>query len=410
MNPTVASPAVPRRHPDSPRKVPGLRPFALLMGIGKPSPRQWRVLGEALLVGDEPMDRLVDWMCTEGSDRTRPLFERALHAGIASVPEAPEPLREFFVRYETVPEWVDWAKIRRAERVFRAGGADGLYIARDVALLGGYLASGFNKTLVRTGALEKGPAKRFAETLQWALDVSSEEGMRPLGPGYRSTIRVRLIHAFVRRHVAALPDWDTAEWGVPINQTDMAATLVGALISPFVGAMPMGIVPTRADLDAAAHLTRYVGWLIGVRDEWLPNGFRDAVRLLYHCMTAITNPDETTPQLAMPMGDDPLGWHFRSMPGLRGRIARAQHLSIASTFLGPQAMRRLGLPAYMPPWYPLLRIPVNLAHSGAALLLPGGADRAAARGRREQEEFLRLLVGDEQAVIGESVRHVSDAA
>ncbi|MGY2062825.1 oxygenase MpaB family protein, partial [Nocardia gipuzkoensis] len=188
MNPTI-----PRRHPASPRKVPGLRPFALLMGIGAPSPRQWDALGEALLVGDEPMDRLVEWMYAEGAQRTRPLFERALAEGIAAVPEAPEPLREFFARYETPPDWVDWDKIRRAERVFRMGGTDGLYIARDVSLLGGYLASGFNKTLVRTGALEKGPAKRFAETLQWALDVTSDDGMLPGGLGYRSTIRVRLI-------------------------------------------------------------------------------------------------------------------------------------------------------------------------------------------------------------------------
>lgn len=404
------NPAVPHRHPDSPRQVPGLRPFARLMRIGNPSPQQWRELGAALLVGDEPMDRVVDWMYAEGVERTRPLFEQALREGIAAVPHAPEPLREFFLRYETVPDWVDWDRIRRAERVFRMGGTDGLYIARDVSLLGGYLASGFNKTLIRTGALEKGPAKRFAETLQWALDVTSDDGMRPLGVGYRSTLHVRLIHGFVRRHVAALPDWDADEWGVPINQTDMAATLVGALIAPFIGAMPMGIVPVRADLEAGAHLARYVGWLIGVRDEWLPDGFRDAVRILYHCMTAITNPDETTPQLAMPMGDDPLGWHYRNFPALRGRIARAQHLSVASTFLGPRAMRQLGLPPYMPPWYPLLRIPVNLTRSGAALLLPGGVERAAARGRREQEAFLRQLIGERPAVIGDSAKHVSHAA
>ncbi|MFF0493457.1 oxygenase MpaB family protein [Nocardia sp. NPDC004068] len=406
----MSNPAVPRRHPATPRKVPGLRPFAVLLGIGRPDAQRWRELGEALLIGDEPMDRLVEWMSAEGMAHTRPLFERALAEGVDAVPDAPEPLRAFFLRYETPPDWVDWERIRRAEKVLRVGGTDGLYIARDVALLGGYLASGFNKTLIRTGALEKGPAKRFAETMQWALDVASDDGMRPGGVGYRSTLRVRLIHALVRRHVAALPDWDEAEWGVPINQTDMAATLVGALISPFVGAMPMGIVPAPGDLDAAAHLTRYVGWLIGVREDWLPNGFRDAVRILYHSMCAITNPDETTAQLAMPMGDDPLGWHYRNLAGLRGRVARAQHLSIASAFLGPKAMRQLGLPAYMPPWYPLLRIPVNLTRSGAALLLPGGFERAAVRGRREQEAFLRTLIGERDAVIGDSAQHVTHAA
>ncbi|MEU6558638.1 oxygenase MpaB family protein [Nocardia nova] len=393
-------PEIPLRHPTSPRPVPGLRPVALVLGLRKPSHDQWRELGQLLEVGDEPMDRLVDWMVTEGTDRTRPLFEHALRGGIARVPGAPRPLREFFESVETPPDWLDRAKVHRGEKIFRAGGADGLYIARDVSFLGGYLASGFNKTLIRTGALEKGPARRFAETLQWALDVTSDNGMAALGPGYRSTIRVRMIHSFVRRHVAAMPDWERAEWGLPINQTDMAATLVGALIAPFIGAAALGILPSPRELDAAAHLTRYVGWLIGVQERLLPKSFRDAVRILYHCLTAITNPDETTPRLAVPMADDPLTWHYPDHPALRGRIARARHLSVAGTFLGPSAMRDLGLPRLVLPWYPLLRIPVNLLRCLAARALPGGMDRAALRGRREQEAFLRMLAGTETAEIG----------
>ncbi|MGW0354585.1 oxygenase MpaB family protein [Nocardia nova] len=394
---------IPLRHPASPRKVPGLRPVALALGLRKPSPEQWRHLGDSLRIGDEPMDRLVEWMVTAGTDRTRPLFEQALRAGIAHTPGATEPLREFFDLVETPPGWVDREKVRHGERVFRMGGADGLYIARDVSFLGGYLASGFNKTLIRTGALEKGPARRFAETLQWALDVTAEDGMADRGLGYRSTIRVRLIHSFVRRHVAAMPDWREAEWGLPINQTDMAATLVGALIAPFVGAMAMGIVPTPREMAAAAHLTRYVGWLIGVRDELLPENFRDGVRILYHCLTAITNPDETTPQLAVPMADDPLRWQYPNFRRVRGHLARSQHLSVSSAFLGPRAMRDLGLPRFVPPWYPLLRIPVNLVRCLTARVVPGGMIRAEIRGRTEQERFLRTVIGADSAEIGGSL-------
>ncbi|MFC8046691.1 oxygenase MpaB family protein [Nocardia sp. NPDC057353] len=392
---------VPSRHPERPRKAPGLGPFALLLGIGKPSAERWRQLGESLLVGDEPMDRLVDWMYAEGMRSTRPLFEQALRTGIDSVPEAPEPLRAFFTAVEATPDWVDPELLRRGERVFRSGGTDGLYFARDVSFLGGYLASGFNKTLLRTGALEKGPAQRFAETLQWAMDVATENGMAKFGRGYRSTLHVRLIHGLVRRHVAGMPDWRGDEWGLPINQTDMAATLVGALLAPFVGGMALGIIPSRADTAAAAHLTRYVGWLIGVRDEWLPTDFRDGVGILYHCLSAITNPDDTSRQLALPMADDPLDWHYPNLPELRGKIARSQHLSITSAFLGPKAMRTLGLPAHLP-WYPALRIPVNLARSALVRVVPGGVDRAAVKGRSEQEEFLRLLIGETEATIGES--------
>jgi hypothetical protein len=401
---------IPTRHPEQPRAVPAIvRSFALLLGIGNPTPEQWRRLGERLTVGDEPMDRLVEWMSAAGMEQTRPLFDRALTEGIANVPDAPDPLREFFIQIETTPDWVDPDKLRKGACALRRGGADGMYIARDVALLGGYQFSGFNKTLVRTGALEKGSNKRFAETMQWAMDVISEGGLDPIGIGYRSTIRVRLIHAFVRRHVAAMPDWRGDEWGVPVNQTDMAATLVGAIISPPAGAIGMGILLTPAELDGIAHLTRYVGWLIGVQDEWLPHTFRDGVRILYHTLTALAEPDESTKQLAVPMVDDPMAWHYRRMPGLRRRIARAQHLSVTSGFLGPRAMRALGL-AYVPPWYPLLRVPVNVTRSIAAMTLPGEMKRAVTRGQRQQETLLRTMIGDSEARIGDSAAHVSRVA
>lgn len=399
---------VPTRHPDAPVKVPGLRPFAMLMGIGAPDAGQWAAMGASLLVGDEPMDTLVDWMIDTGMAATRPLFERALCSGIEAVADAPTPLRDFFTVVESTPDWVDPDLVAHGEQVLRRGGYDGLYLARDVSFLGGYLASGFNKTLLRTGALEKGPAQRFAETMQWALDV--QNGMEKFGPGYRSTLHVRFVHSLVRRHVAAMPDWDGDAWGLPINQTDMAATLVGALIAPFIGGMAMGIVPSRADREAAAHLARYVGWLMGVGDEWLPTGFRDSVRILYHCMSSITNPDETTRRLAVPMADDPLTWNYPNLPWLRGRIARAQHLSIASMYLGPAAMRQLGLPPYMPPWYPLLRLPVNLVRSAAVRVSPAARRVAEQRGIREQEAFKRLLVGSGPAEVGRSAHHLQQTA
>jgi len=401
---------IPARHPATPLAVPAVvRMFAQLMGLREPAPEQWRRLGERLTVGDEPMDGLVEWMASAGMQQMRILFDRAAAEGIDNVPEAPEPLREFFIGVESAPDWVDWDKVRKGQRALRRGGADGMYIARDVSLLGGYQFSGFNKTLLRTGALEKGSNQRFAETMQWAMDVIADGGLVPCGIGYRSTLRVRLIHAFVRRHVAAMPDWRSDEWGLPVNQTDMAATLVGALIAPPAGAMGMGIVPAPGDLDAIAHLTRYVGWLIGVQDEWLPHNFRDGIRVLFHTATALSIPDDSTQQLSVPMAEDPLSWHYRGARGLRRRLAWAEHLSVTSGFLGPRAMRTLGL-SYVLPWYPLLRIPVNVGRSVAAIALPGGRDRAATRGQREQKALLRTIIGDGEAKIGDSASHMSSVA
>ena len=402
---------IPARHPDRPQPVPAaISSFATMLAIGKPDSAQWQRLGERLGAGDEPMDALVAWMSETGTKQLRPLFDRALADGIASVPEAPEPLRRFFENVEATPDWVDHEALRVGQRTLRRGGADGMYIARDVALLGGYQFAGFNQTLLRTGALEKGSNQRFAETMQWALDVIDDGGLDTFGSGYRSTIRVRFVHAMVRRHVQALPDWRPEQWGLPVNQTDMAATLVGALIAPVLAGLAMGIVATPAELSSVAHLTRYVGWLMGVQDEWLPRSFRDSVRILYHTSTALAVSDETTRQLSVPMARDPLTWHYPTAAGLRRRVAWAQHLSVTTAFLGPRVMRTLGLPAYMPPWYPVLRIPVNGVRSIAALVLPCGSERAADRGFREQKALLRTMIGGDEATIGASASHLRGVA
>ena len=386
-----------------------VRLYARALRIGAPSDHEWAMFGDALTAGDPEMDQLVAWMGTDDGKGSRAMFARALEHGIDAVPEAPAPLRDFFTRIEDTPAWVDHDKIRRGQRALRTTGADGAYLGRDVALLGGYIFSGFNKTLVRTGALEKGSNKRFAETYAWALDVFKDGGLEPQGIGYRSTLRVRMIHAYVRAHVAAMPDWQTEDWGLPVNQTDMAATLLGTFIAPVMGAPGMGILAWPADVEAVAHLTRYVGWLIGVREDLLPTTYRDAVGLLFHLMMALSEPDETTQMLSIPMAQDPLDWDFGRFEGVRRRLARSQHLSITGAYLGPRTMRALGLPAFVPPWYPLMRIPINATGSVVAMLTPGGMDRRADRGERAAHEFMRRL-GVGQAAIGESARHVTHAA
>lgn len=387
-----ASQPVPQRHPSVPQPVPpGIAMISRVLGVPGPDAAGFHRLGELLLAGDPLMDDFVEWMSSgAGSAPVRPQFEQALAHGIDSVEDPPAPLAELFTELERTPDWVDPHRLATAAAAMRAGGADGLYIARDAALLGGYQFAGFNQTLLRTGALEKGSNTRFAETSQWALDVIAPHGLDKFGPGYRSTIRVRFIHSIVRRHVAALPDWDVDRWGLPINQTDMAATLVGALVAPSIGGLGIGIVNRPAEYQAIAHLTRYVGWLIGVDDGLLPRDFHDSLRVLLHTSAALATPDETSVRLAQPMIDDPLQWQYAHFAAVRRRIARSQHLSISSGFLGPKAMATLGLPTRVVPWYPMLVLPRNLLRSGVGLL-PGGRRRTAARGYRQARRFMTTM-------------------
>ena len=398
---TNVNAGVPERHPERPRRVPGgIALFGRLLGVGAPTDAEFANLGRLLMAGDPMMDDVVAEMSALGMRETRPLFEQALVDGIDAVDDPPPLMEAFFRHIEATPDWVDHDQLTLAAQVMQSGGADGLYIARDVALLGGYQFSGFNQTLLRTGALTKGSNKRFAETSRWALDVISEGGLQLRGAGYRSTIRVRFIHSMVRRHVESMPDWDNDRWGLPINQTDMAATLVGSLVAPSIGVAGLGLVNSPSEYRAVGHLTRYVGWLIGVDDDFLPADFRDAVRILVHTSAALSTPDETSKVLAAPMVDDPDQWHYDSYPGVRRRIARSQHLGIARAFLGRAALRQLGVDDSALPWYPPLVFALNLARSAAAQL-PGGRRRAARAGAERADAFLSTMMPT-PVVIGDS--------
>lgn len=377
--------------------------------VGDPAPEQWRLIGTSMNSGDPEFDALAEWMARTASGPERGEIHAAFASGDTSDVIRHDAVRRAVEAVENTPDWVDRGVLAEGARALRRGGCDGMYFARDVALMGGYQFSDLNKTLVRTGALEKGANQRFAETMRWALDVTGDGGLEPWAAGFTSTVHVRLIHALVRRHVRAMDDWDESRLGVPVNQTDMGATLAGALIAPGAGALTMGVLCTPRELDAIAHLTRYVGWLMGVREEFLPRDFRDAIRLLCHLVSAQSDPDETSALLAAPMASDPLRWSFGAFEPVRRRLARAQHLSVAAAFLGPRTMRALGLPALVLPWYPAMRLPINLARSAYALSGAGRYRRCAERGGTEQWRFYDRITGGGGAAIGASAASATHA-
>ena len=401
---TVIAPGfIPTRHRRSAHIDAVLGKLGRIMpAIEAPDAERWKQIGIALMQGDPAMDALLGAMSQHGMRDARQQFETALEHGIEAVPDALPALRDFLAAVGTPPAWLDRARIERGAELFRRCGKTAFHVGRNVALLGGYQASAFNRTLILTGALQKGPTRRLAETVQWKLDCTVEGGLQPHAIGWRSTLMVRFIHALVRRSVAARPDWQLADWGLPINQADMGATLYGSLLVPVLGSRLLGMPQTRRERDDAAHLVRYVGWLIGVDERWLADTEAAGAGQLLQFLLSLTNPDETSPMMARPLAYEPLTREYPNLAWLRGRYEYAKNMSISRAFLGADAMRRLGIPTRMLPWYPLLAIPRNLTRHALSRVLPGGRKRAAKRGRAEQEANVRSLVM-QPSVVGASL-------
>ena len=391
-----------------------INPFMKVMMGRDPSPTrdEYNDMVAALWQGDAPMDDLLDWMYEIGPREGRKLYEQALERGIDSIADAPKPLRDFFRMIERTPTWVDHALIEDGVSFIHRTGLAGPYVLRDFALMGGYLLSGFNHALVMTGALNKGAAQRIAETGKWWVDCTEHDGLNRFGVGFKTTLRVRMVHGMVRRHLPTRPEWDSSEWGIPVNQTDMLATYLAFGPIMLVGMRAMGIPVTPHESKAVMHLWKYAGWLMGVEDKWLVDGERDGLVRLYQTFLTQSRADWTSAELGRALSEEPLqrqfswGKYLPPLQQVRRKMFYHQHLSNSSLFLNRKQMRKLGLPDNVLPWFPLLTMAPRFASYSLQRFNPLLKKRLEREGRKVQLAALQSMWGDKQQdIINPGDRH-----
>jgi hypothetical protein len=171
-----------------------------------------------------------------------------------------------------VPEWVDWEQIDRGQRVFYRYAAPAIVSLTFQSLLGGMGSRRVVETLTRTGGFgAQVTRRRLLETFQHILDVTKDvESMKPGGKGFASSVRVRLLHASVRRRILALvkqkPEYFNIEdLGIPISDLDSIGTVItfsATLI--WIGLPRQGIYLRPDEVTDYIALWRYVSYVLGV--------------------------------------------------------------------------------------------------------------------------------------------------
>lgn len=369
------------------------------------SPTRYEEISNGLWQGDQPMDQLLDWLFSENPGQRKKLFEQALQDGVDSIKHCPDEIRQFFQLVDTVPAWVDQQKIDQALAFIAASGVNANYILRDMSLMGGYLLSGLNQALVLTGALNQGAAKRLAETSKWWIDCTSIGGLKRDGAGFKSTIHVRMIHALVRRNLNKRKEWLSDDWGLPINQIDMASTNLAFCNLYLIGLRGIGIFATPTEARAVMHFWKYLAWLMGVEEQWLVDNEVDGWVMLYQLLQSQPPADWTSKALGYALSREPLQKEFKQFGKLRQQFHYHKHLSISRYFLGRDKMQQLGLPTYILPWFPLLITPKNLLTFHVQRHLPLLRKKQMQRGRQAQLDYLAQFGGNGQHTIQPEKSH-----
>jgi hypothetical protein len=395
---TPTLPEFPARFRGAPARNAAIaRPLAYLGRVRRTDEALVDEIGRRMLARDEVGAELAAAMRRDATPR---VTTTALHRAIAEGARDDDPpaLRRFVAAIEREPDWLDRDLLERGARAYRRMGRSRDDVLLALSLIGGYRYAGPADLLVATGGLTGSTAmRRLGETTSWGHAVSRPGGMARDGEGFRVTAHVRAMHALVNDRFERRDDWDSAALGLPVNRSDLAGTLALFSATAMLGVRVLGRhIPAR-DSHAVMHLWRYVGWLMGVDEDWLFAGERAQHAFDHHLLLAQSGPTPAGAALTTALVE---GTRRSHGGGLRGWWARRRLLSHLRLFLGARGCRDLEQPVLLP-WSVIPEMARNAVESWVVA--------TTARGRRWLERRSDAGVeADLERLLGERPRRPAD--
>ena len=222
---------------------------------------------------------MIDDLAPLGPSKLSEVIEIGMEAQDASeLDNLPSSARAFFESCEAVPDWVDLATFSPGTRMFYRNSK--LVLG---AMVGGTLVEGFSTNIAKsffiTGRLRDQGVRRLKQNNRHMVEIFLPYGLDRQGDGWKLSVRVRLVHAMVRRLLYKSDDWDVEAWGTPIS-----AAHVGFAITAFSARLlrhlkSLGAKFNEEERAAFMAVWRYSGYLMGIPETILFQDEESALEL-----------------------------------------------------------------------------------------------------------------------------------
>ena len=282
-------------------------------------------------------------------------------------------------QFSSHPTWFDPKLAQIGAVAYRRYPLMLIWLLRNVALMAGYSIPALSLPLIQTGALMHDALPRLMRTYAYILAVSEHpplhksnisagnqrqpiEQVLAIGSeGWRQSIKVRQIHTLVRQNLlkgkgnaakGVIPNadqhhnpdgsWNSAYWGIPINQTDMIATHLQFSLLIMRGLRLLGARISTEEAEGILHLWNLASYWMGVDLQRLPKDEAACWEWLYTYLSI--------QQLDFKMGQ-PLAKVLHDLPrqlmgedNRRGRFVEMVNASVTRTLVGDDIGDGLDLP------------------------------------------------------------------
>lgn len=271
-------------------------------------------------------------------------IEHYIRNGVSETDTVPESVKKLFSQTQKVPDWLDYNLLKSGAELCMRSNLDSLISLRDYCLIGGYDYAYLNKPLIVTEALKKGAVKRLSETLDFWVNATRYNALEVHAKGYEFAIKTRLIHSYARLSIKKhYKDWDSENWGEPINSWDMMATYIGFSLVFLHSLKKLGNRFSAEEEQGIFHLWKYVGYLLGIPEQLLPDDKKQATEYFYLWTSVQPTSDKDSVLLAHSLLDESLENPILKFEFQRKNL-RYLHICCTWFLLDDEVCKRLQIP------------------------------------------------------------------
>lgn len=223
---------------------------------------------EHTLVGDPLADAAMESLAEFDREKSHRLINAGMQGDDAGMREAPDALKELFSALDG-PSVVDFnpALADPGSRAFYKY-SDMFFVALVLeAVITGF-TTGVSKSFYTTGRTA-GNLRRLRQNTRHMVEITLPGGMERHGDGWKLTVRIRLIHAQLRRMLLKSNAWDVSVDGLPLHMSHMALAATGFSAINLQSVRKLGVRLTEEESLGFMHIWHYVTWLLGVPEKLL---------------------------------------------------------------------------------------------------------------------------------------------
>lgn len=220
-------------------------------------------------VGDPVADAIVEELAPLPQEEVHKLLRAGMDEDREGMRNAPKLLRDFFLDAPPPdPDWLDHGAFAPGIRAFQKNSVQVLAAFVTAVLIDGF-STLISKSFVQTGRIFDNGVWRLKQNNRQQIEIFWPGGLERQGDGWKLSVRIRFVHAQVRRLLAQSDEWERDAWGVPISAAHLGYAIACFATRTVHHSESLGARYSAEERAGFHAVWRYAGYLMGIPETVL---------------------------------------------------------------------------------------------------------------------------------------------